>query len=132
MIPYKLNFDYPACDLAGRQEHEQDPYTGEFLNEVLVLGKILANLLGSSKDIKLELVFKHWDWAKALYAQCSGSPGNFLELDKGDFTYLKKFVEEHKAMNVVAKAQFLKIFADAEKEYEKATAKDPTQKAETA
>ena len=97
----KLDFNKPLLLLTGQQSQEN-------------LGKILADLLVS--ETKGD-VFKYYDWAKTLY---QGEP---VDLDRADQSTVKDFIKNSDKLIILAKAQMLQVFDDAEKKSEKKLAK---------
>lgn len=87
-----LNFNIKALD--GKELENQNA------------GKLLANLLVNQP--KGDTV-KYYDWALKLYG---GQP---LDLDRSDHETLRKFVDEHQQMFILAKAQILEAL-DKKKE----------------
>lgn len=72
-------------------------------NEVITLGKLLANQLAfSSKGDALKI----FNWAQKMYA------GEVLELDKSDESTLKDLIKNNEQLTVLAKAQLLSVFKD--------------------
>ncbi len=71
-------------------------------------GQVLASQLYSAREAKNPI--KYFDWALKLYNKQA------IELDEADLKDLKSFLEGHKGLYVIAKAQLLKCLNALEEE----------------
>ena len=86
----KLNFNFNLTDLDGKEIKDGNA------------GKVLANsLINQTKGDAV----KYWEWALAL------NKGEVIDLDTSDQETLKTFIKDSDTIFVLAKAQFLGVFA---------------------
>jgi hypothetical protein len=86
----KLNFNFNLTDLDGKEIKDGNA------------GKVLANsLINQTKGDAV----KYWEWALAL------NKGDIIDLDTSDQETLKTFIKDSDTIFVLAKAQFLGVFA---------------------
>ena len=86
----KLNFNFNLTDLDGKELKDANA------------GKVLAqSLINQSKGDAV----KYWEWALAL------NKGEVIDLDTSDQETLKTFIKDSDTIFVLAKAQFLGVFA---------------------
>lgn len=89
----KIDLDFNLKNLLG--EEIKDGHAG----------KIVAETLASAADGD---ALKNWGWANKFYKR---EP---VDLDRSDFDKLKNFIESHKGLPAITKAQILIALSEAE------------------